>query len=218
MNSGFLQSIVIVVNAIIKAKTNITPDFSTAFIPMRVAKYLDDPMIQNNGGTIGFFLFISTIMPVLRMINKVTSEKETKVREVMSIMGLSDTPYWFSWITMYVLIYLLISVLCTIITLPMFKYSDKGIVFLMFLLYGTSCISFSLFVSSFFSRAKTAILVGVALFLVSYFSLFTVNQATTESTKSALSIFPTAAMALGFFTLLGFEGIQTGIHWDNINS
>ena len=70
--------------------------------------------------------------------------------------------------------------------------------------------------STFFSRAKTAILIGVLVFFVTYFSLASFDETTPYLTKAGLSIFNTVAMAEGFTTLLSFEVNSVGINFTNL--
>lgn len=75
---------------------------------------------------------------------------------------------------------------------------------------------FSMLIATFFSRAKTAILIGVLVFFVTYFSLASFDENTRYSTKAGLSLFNTVAMAEGFVTLLAFEVNQVGINFGNL--
>lgn len=58
----------------------------------------------------------------------------------------------------------------------LFKYSDKSVVFVYFFLFGLSAITLSFFISTFFSRAKTAVAVGTLSFLGAFFPYYTVND------------------------------------------
>jgi ABC-type transport system involved in multi-copper enzyme maturation permease subunit len=128
------------------------------------------------------------------------------MRESMSMMGLTDTGFWMSWYITYFIVYLLIAILAVAITAwSLFPYSNTLLVFLMFLLYGTSCIGFSMLISSFFSRSKTAILIGVLVFFCTFFSVTSFDPNTPYSTKAGLSIFNTVAMNQGFWVMLTFE-------------
>ena len=71
-------------------------------------------------------------------------------------------------------------------------------------------------ISTFFQRAKTAILIGVMIFFVSYFSVASFDETTGYTTKAGLSIFSTVAMAEGFMTLLAFEVNQVGIDFEKL--
>jgi hypothetical protein len=64
---------------------------------------------------------------------------------------------------------------------------------------------FSMLMSTFFSRTKTAVLIGILVFFVTYFTLASFDDQTTMANKAGLSIFNTVAMAEGFITLLNFE-------------
>ena len=195
----------------------IPPPIASVFVPMHGIKYLDDPFMSNFGGLASFFWFITSLVPVCRMISKVVTEKETKVRESMKMMGLKDTPYWLSWFIMYSLIYLVIAGVCTIISFGIFTLSSKTIVFLLFYLYGQSCLAFSVLMSSLFNRSKTAVLVGMLVFFVSYFSMLSVTSNTSEGTLMGMSVLNTVAMSQAFIQLMSFEGAEVGIDFTNIN-
>jgi ATP-binding cassette subfamily A (ABC1) protein 3 len=55
------------------------------------------------------------ILPVYRMLQRIVSEKESRARESMKMMGLGDMAYWLSWFTYYMVIVTVISTLSTII-------------------------------------------------------------------------------------------------------
>lgn len=143
---------------------------------------------------------------MVRLISRICTDKETKMREAMNMMGLTDTGFWLSWYITYALLYFVIALLATLITSwSLFPKSNVAIIFLMFFLYGLTCLGFSMLISVFFSRAKTAILVGVLVFFVTYFSVASFDDNTPYTTKASLSIFNTVAMAEGFITILSFE-------------
>lgn len=63
---------------------------------------------------------------------------------------------------------------CTMGTL--FKYSDKSLVFMYFFVFGLSAIMLSFLISTFFTRAKSAVAVGTLAFLGAFFPYYTVND------------------------------------------
>ncbi|CAG9311641.1 unnamed protein product [Blepharisma stoltei] len=206
--SGFFSIQNMIYNYYLTNKTE-NPDayLQFGFVPMYQQKFVKDNFMIGFAMTLGFFMFITSLVPVSRLINKITIEKETKVKEAMKMMGLNDAPYWLSWYIMYMLIYTVISGLLTLIGWDIFS-GSQAIVFLILLLYGTSCIAFSSLISSFFSKAKTGILVGVLAYFASYFTIFAVTDTTPASTKNGLSIFNTIAMTQGFYVLLSLKGNQ----------
>lgn len=217
VKSGFLTIQNLVMNGITQSKAPGSPILASIFVPMHGIKYINDPFMTNFAGTLGFFLFVTSLVPVCRMISKVVTEKETKVRESMKMMGLSDTPYWLSWLIMYTLIYFVIAFLSTLVGFGIFEYCNKFILFLLFFLYGLSCLAFSVLICSIFNKAKTAVLVGMLIFFVSYFTLLSVTNTTSEGVISLLSFFNTVAMSQAFIQLMSFEGSQIGIDFSNIN-
>ncbi|OMJ95245.1 hypothetical protein SteCoe_1460 [Stentor coeruleus] len=223
VQSGFLTIENIIMNTITRYIINITNPYiennsSQAFmyVPMHGLKYIENPFMTNFAGSLGFFLFVTSLVPVCRMISKVVTEKETKVRESMKMMGLNDTPYWLSWFIMYTIIYFVVAFFSTMISFLIFELSNKFIVFLMFFLYGQSCLAFSVLISSIFNKSKTAVLVGMLIFFISYFSLLSVRKTTPKGTLSLLSFFNTVAMSQGFIQLMSFEGSQIGVNFSNI--
>ena len=224
VHSGFLTIQNLVTNGLINYTSThlekpmtIPPPIASVFVPMHGIKYLDDPLMTKFGGVASFCLFIASLVPMCRMISKVVTEKETKVRESMKMMGLKDTPYWLSWFIMYSLIYLVIAGVCTIISFGIFTLSSKTIVFLLFYLYGQSCLAFSVLISSLFNRSKTAVLVGMIVFFVSYFIILPVTSNTSEGTLMGMSVLNTVAMSQAFIQLMSFEDAKVGIDFTNIN-
>jgi ATP-binding cassette subfamily A (ABC1) protein 3 len=91
------------------------------------------------------------IVPVFRFTYRITKEKETRVRESMEMMGLTEMAYWSSWLASYTIINTFISVVSTIILhYGLLKFSSSFLVFLFFWLYGLSLFGFILFCQSFF--------------------------------------------------------------------
>ena len=55
------------------------------------------------------FLLAVFVVPLFRTEYRIVSEKETKVRESMRMMGMKDISYWMSWFTYYTIINILLS-------------------------------------------------------------------------------------------------------------
>jgi ATP-binding cassette subfamily A (ABC1) protein 3 len=217
MESGFVQLQNMIHNYILRSIYGPDAYIAVAFVPMHGHKYVQDDFVNGFSTVLGFFMFITSLIPVVRLISRICTEKETKVREAMKMMGLTDTPYWLSWYIMYLVIYTFIAVVCTLICIPIFRYASKFVVFLMFFIYGLTCIGFSFLIAAFCSKSKTGIFVGVVVFFVSYFALFGITDTTPQSTKQGISLFNTAAMAQGFNTLLTFEGAEISIKFSNLD-
>ncbi|OIW17017.1 hypothetical protein TanjilG_00177 [Lupinus angustifolius] len=96
-------------------------------------------------GLIGpsFFLAIAMFNFVLQMSSLVT-EKELKLRQAMSMMGLYDSAYWLSWLTWETVITLISSLLIVLFGMmfqfPFFLKNSFGILFFVFFLFELSMI------------------------------------------------------------------------------
>ena len=110
-------------------------------------------------------MLIMYILPVYRTLSRMISEKETKARESMKMMGLKDFPYWLSWFTYYLIIVTIISILCVIVlSFKVIRYSSRGIIFLYFWVYGVSLFGFIILFQSFFSKARIGSIAGTLIY------------------------------------------------------
>jgi len=71
------------------------------------------------------------------MTFKIVREKETRAKETMRIMGMTDLPYWMSWFVFYSVINTVVSTLCwSILLRQVINYSQSFYIWLFFWLYG----------------------------------------------------------------------------------
>jgi ATP-binding cassette subfamily A (ABC1) protein 3 len=215
--SGFLTVQNLAINWLSKQIDPKSPEWVEILAPLHGIRYTSDGFLNNFTYFLGFFMFITSLVPVCRMISNLVSEKESKARESMKMMGLNDIPYWLSWYIMYTLIYFCISLGCTFVCAFIFEYSSKLLLFTLFFLYGQSCLAYSILISSLFSKTKTAILVGMLVFFLSNFSLLSITRTTDTGIMSIMSLFNTFAMSEGFFELLCFESSQIGMTFESRN-
>ena len=83
------------------------------------------------------FLLLAYIPQVYNVVFKITREKETRAKETMRIMGMTDLPYWLSWFVFYTVINTIVTTLCwSILMIKVINYSNPMYVWLFFWLYG----------------------------------------------------------------------------------
>ena len=83
------------------------------------------------------FLLITYIPPVYNMTFKIVKEKESRAKETMRIMGMTDLPYWLSWLVFYTLINTVVSFLAWFVLMfKIINYSNQAYIFVFFWLYG----------------------------------------------------------------------------------
>jgi len=110
------------------------PDVVT--VPMPTYAFDSNLFYASVGTLLGLALTMSTLYPVARLVKTVVEEKETKMREVMKIMGLSDVAHHLSWWFTSFLLFLWIAISSAIIAHGSFlPYTDKYVLFLYFFLF-----------------------------------------------------------------------------------
>ena len=132
-------------------------------------------------------------------------------------MGLSDTIYNLSWLITTVLQMTVVSMLITLVTsTTVFEYSQKIFVFIYFEVFSLAVISMCFLLSSFFSKSKTASLMGPMIFFASFFPYYAVNDPQfSTSAKTATCILAPACFALGANVFADYEGGLIGVQSDN---
>ncbi|KAM9426684.1 cholesterol transporter ABCA5 [Pholidichthys leucotaenia] len=126
---------------------------------------------------ISIYLVLAFTPFVTFLIVNVAAEKEHRLKDTMTMMGLYDTAFWLSWGLLYAALVTTMSFLMAIIATytALFPNSDFFVIFLLIFLYGISSIFFSFLLTPLFKKPKFASTVGSMLTVVfSCFSLFTV--------------------------------------------
>ncbi|CAG9318442.1 unnamed protein product [Blepharisma stoltei] len=217
-DSNFIHVMNYIDNIILRNITNNASAYIAAgFVPMWYDDYITDNFITLIANMLPFFIVISYAIPVCRMISLIVQEKEYKNKEMMMIMGLSNFAYWTSWITYYFSIYTVIAGINSLICMALFNYSSTGLIFLMFWLYGISCIAFSVLMSMLFSKSRTAVMLSLMLFFISYFISFAVmDPILSFGQKAAASLLPNVALYLGIDILAKLEEGRSGVQNSNL--
>jgi hypothetical protein len=62
-------------------------------------------------GVLPLLILFMYIYPVFNTVSLIVKEKESKTKESMRMMGMTDTPYWLSWFVYYTTLNTIFSVL-----------------------------------------------------------------------------------------------------------
>ncbi|XP_022745140.1 ABC transporter A family member 1-like isoform X3 [Durio zibethinus] len=186
--------------------------------PFPTREYTDDEFQSIIKSVMGLLYLLGFLYPISRLISYTVFEKEQKIREGLYMMGLKDGIFHLSWFITYVIQFAISSGIITICTMDnLFKYSDKTVVFVYFFVFGLSAIMLSFFISTFFTRAKTAVAVGTLSFLGAFFPYYTVNdEAVSMLLKVIASFLSPTAFALGSINFADYERAHVGLRWSNI--
>lgn len=159
------------------------------------------------------------IMPIHRMIMRIVNEKQTKVREVMRMMGLSDVNYWLSWFIFYAIIVTIISISSTaILCTRVFANSSWWLIFLLFWGFGISLFGYIVFIQSLFTNARTASIMSILIYFFTSFADYAVNSNYIDEYKKIIaSILPTIGMARALSNVAKFEKGNIGLTVNNVD-
>ncbi|XP_043815842.1 ABC transporter A family member 1 isoform X2 [Manihot esculenta] len=186
--------------------------------PFPTREYTDDEFQTIVKNVMGVLYLLGFLYPISRLISYLVFEKEQKIREGLYMMGLKDGIFHLSWFITYALQFAISSGIITACTMNnLFQHSDKSVVFVYFFSFGLGAIMLSFLISTFFTRAKTAVAVGTLSFLGAFFPYYTVNdQAVPMILKVLASLLSPTAFALGSINFADYERAHVGLRWSNI--
>lgn len=191
------------------------------YTPYPTPSYDQNIFYTSIGFLLGLALAMSTLYPVSRLIKTVVEEKESRMRELMIIMGLRPWVLNLSWSMTAFVLYFWIALTSTLIsTATFFPSSSKTLVFAYFFLFNMSEVPFCFIVSVFFNKAKIAAIVGpVALFaaLLPRFIYINTNSYEEATGKYFASILSPSAFAFGADILSEYEYSGEGVQFYNMN-
>lgn len=173
-------------------------------------------------------VMMSFIYPVINIAKSVVYEKEKRLKEYMKIMGLSRWLHWTAWfiksiaflVPSAVLMCMLLKIKVTSSQpLPVLPESDGIVLFLVFLSYIFSFISFSFFVSTLFSSANSAATAAGVLWFVMYvpYALLRPRYHLLSRISKMISCFLTSmGMSFACQIICMLEGTGAGLQWSTI--
>lgn len=207
-----------IANAILVEETN----KENAYVDMGLVlyptiKYTSDDFEGVITGLLPFFLLLIYVLPVGKLIERMVSEKESRARESMKIMGMSDTAYYLSWFSYFAIQVTIITIIGILMLKgAIFPNSDGFLIFLFMWVFGISLFGFCILVMPFFSKAKSASIFSSMLYFGSNFLVEVVRDPSySQDMKVFASIFPTVGIELGAISMGVFENAGIGLHWDN---
>jgi hypothetical protein len=98
------------------------------------------------------------------------SEKESKAKEGMKMMGLNDSTYYLAWFILYFTISILISLEVSIMTvLGVFNQIDFFLFFIFQLIYSMTLWSWSFIIIAFLPTKRSSGIAAVLLNFITYY-------------------------------------------------
>ncbi|KAK9104978.1 hypothetical protein Scep_021822 [Stephania cephalantha] len=151
-----------------------------------------------------FFLAIAMFDFVFQM-GSLVAEKELKLRQAMSMMGLYETSYWLSWLIWEAFITLLSSVFTVLFGMMFqfnfFLHNSFAVLLLLFFLFQLNMIGFAFFISTFISKSSSATTIGFCTFIIGFLTQlvttfgFPYNDIISKRWRVIWSLFPPNLLA-----------------------
>ncbi len=132
-------------------------------------------------GSIGpLFFFAALMFSFVIQISAVVTEREIRLRQAMSTMGLPDSVFWVTWLLWEIILNffsaLLLSIFGMIFQFDFFLKNDFGTHFVLFFLFEICMTGFAFFLSTFMSKGSSATTLGFVFFLFFFILWFVVGQ------------------------------------------
>lgn len=124
-------------------------------IPQKMPPYIYDSFTILLSSFAALFVLLMYIPCLYRTVYRIVSEKETRAKESMRMMGLHDLPYWASWLSYYSIVNFLISTIsAAILSLGVMRNTAGLLIWLVLFAYGQSLFGLILITQSFFSKSR----------------------------------------------------------------
>jgi hypothetical protein len=120
---------------------------------------------------------LTFIIPVYNMTFLLVKEKESRSKESMRMMGMSDVAYWFSWFVYYI-VYMTVFVVIAwaLLLLNVIEYTTPGYILLFFWVYGIAIFGEVIFFQSLFKRSKYAGVGSTAIYFLLAFCVIPMSD------------------------------------------
>ncbi|OQS01309.1 ATP-binding Cassette (ABC) Superfamily [Achlya hypogyna] len=163
--------------------------------PFPIQGYISAPFFETIASVFPLVFIVAYLYAVSKVLVVLIQEKETKARELMKILGVSESAIVLSWFLTYLVIFLVASVLQALAGTLLFPNTSGGILWILFFLFSMTTWAYGFIVSTFFTNARTGSLVGVSVFFAMYFVVSALAEA-TEGAKMLASLLAPVALAL----------------------
>ena len=204
--SGYPYMMKVISDYIMSQEANNETKINFGIIPMKYKSYKIDPFGTVVGFLGPFFIIIAYMGHLCIYVYRMVLEKETKAKEGMKIMGLTDGIYFLSYFIQYTVISLFDSLINAGIFLFLFTRIPFLVFFFIFFLFSLNVFALAYFFQSFIDKAKESLILSMLIYFVMFFlSLLVINDDASYNMKIGLSIFPPVTIYLGIILLGKFE-------------
>ena len=147
--------------------------------PTKILPIYIDPFTRLLSMSMTLFMLLMYIPLMYRTVYRIVFEKVTKAKESMRIMGMTDFPYWSSWLIYYTIVNTVLS-FGAWLTLNVNVFNNKSalLLFIVIWVYGQSLFGLIMITQSIFTTPRAA---AITTTLV-YFGISILNALLDENT------------------------------------
>jgi len=208
IQSGFFMSQKIFYDYVLQEETNNqNAEITYSICPKKYDKFISDAFVRNISLLLCFFTIVAYALPLTINIYRIVKEKETRAKEGMKIMGLSELTYFLSYFVIYFIINLFYSIVNALILKNVLTNIEFFYIFLLYFLYGLVIYSLIYFFQSFLERTRIAIIVSLLIYALMFFLFIPVSPSNVAKGLKVIFciLFPPVALQLGIDTISAFE-------------
>jgi len=186
---------------------------------MKYNYYREDLFGQFVGYMVPFFTVIAYMCPLCLYVLRFVTDKETKVKEGMKIMGLNESIYFLSYFIQFIFINIIHSIINGIIIFLVFDKVPLLMFIITFFLWGMCIFSLVYFIQSFIDKVRIALIITLLVYFIMFFmSMAVMNRAVKKPLKILMSVFPPVALELGVILFGNFQASFKKLKWEHINT
>ena len=206
--NGYTYIMKIITDYIYNQEIDNETKINFGILPMKYNSYKYDPFSNNLGKLSSYFIVIAYISNLGIYVYRMVLEKETKAKEGMKIMGLTEGIYFLSFFVKYIIISFVDSIIIAcIFVLLLFTKVPFFVLFLIFLLFSLNVFALAFCFQSFIEKTKESLLLSLIIyFTMFFFHILVMGENESYSLKVGLSFFPPVTIYLGFSLFGKFEG------------
>ena len=196
------------INEYILKKETKNPNASLNFgmMPMKYVNYKKDKFGEYIGYIVPFFIIIAYMCPLCLYVYRMVEEKESRAKEGMKIMGLSEGIYFLSYFLQYLIINIIVSIINAFIVHLVFTKIPYYFILLVFFLWSLNIFALAFFFQSFIDSTRIVLILSLLIYFVMYYlSIACVNENASKSIKIGLSFFPPVIIEVGIILFGEFE-------------
>jgi ABC-type multidrug transport system permease subunit len=124
------------------------------------------------GQSVGAFVFAANLFSFVLILFSVVAERERGLRQALKTMGMLESAFWLSWLSVEVLAAALFTLLLigfgAMFGFLFFTVNSFALIFLLFFVFQLSMVSVAFLLSTMIKRSSTAITIGFVVFLVGW--------------------------------------------------